>query len=367
MKILQLSALWEDVPPKTYGGTELVVYNLCEGLIRQGHEVLLIAPKESKTSAKIVSPVKKPLREMGTNIPFFYEDMAISMAIEESAKYDIVHNHLGLPVLPFHNLFKCPMVTTLHGAFVVKEETKAFQFYKNLPYISISNSQRKGNPSLNYVSTVYNGIDVNKFEFRSEPDTNNPYLAYLGRISPEKGAHHAIRLARETGWKLIIAAKVDGKDVDYYEKEIKPCIDNKQIVFIGEVDHVGKENLLKNAHALIHAVTWPEPFGLTMVESMACGTPVLALNMGSIPEVINHGVTGYIEETIEGLINRVKDIDKIDRYACRKHVVENFSDIRMVENYLQTYQKVIETGKHPSLTVKSERTKAKKNTKSPLH
>ncbi len=350
MKILQVAPLWEDVPPKTYGGTELVVHILCEELAKRGHEVTLIASKSSETSVNKEAPVNKNLRELNTLMPGFYENISTAKTIEMSADFDIIHNHTGLPLLPYHSLLNAPMVTTLHGAFVLKEEIEAYKYYKNLHYISISDSQRENNPDLNYVSTVYNGIVVDNFQFQETPNLKDPYLTFLGRISPEKGTHHAIRLAKETGWKLIIAAKVDKVDREYYEKEIKPHIDNKQIGYIGEIGHKSKVNLLKNSHALIHAVTWPEPFGLTMAESMACGTPVLALNMGSIPEVIRHGVTGYIEENIDDLIKRVKDIKKINRYECRKHLEDNFSDRKMVENYIKTYNKLIEVPKISFMT-----------------
>ncbi|HSA07495.1 MAG TPA: glycosyltransferase family 4 protein [Candidatus Gastranaerophilales bacterium] len=340
MKILQVAPLWEDVPPKTYGGTELIVHILCNELTKRGHDVTLIASKSSETPVKTISPIEKNLRSMNSEMPALYESMSAAMAIEISDKFDIIHNHCGLSMLPYHKILKAPMLSTLHGAFILKEEIEIYNKYKNLPFVSISDSQRNGNKNLNYISTVYNGIMVNNFEFQAKPDINDPYLAYLGRISPEKGTHHAIKLAKETGWKLIIAAKIDKTDFEYFKNQIKPLIDDKRIIFIGEIGHQAKVKLLKNAHALVHAVTWPEPFGLTMAESMACGTPALALNMGSIPEVIKDRVTGYIEENIDDLIKRVKDIDKIDRFACRKHVEDNFSEKRMVENYLENYTKL---------------------------
>ncbi len=340
MKILQIAPLWEDVPPKTYGGTELIVHILCEELVKRGHEVTLIASKNSKTAARLVSPVKINLRESKTLMPNFYENLSTIKVMEIADEFDIIHNHCGLSVIPFHKFFKTPMVSTLHGAFVIDEEVNAYKAHKDLSYVSISNSQRLGNKSLNYVSTVYNGIRAETFEFQEKPDKNDPYLTFLGRISPEKGIHHAIHLAKTTGWKLIIAAKVDKADIQYFEEVIKPEIDDKNIVYIGEVNHSGKVNLLKNAHALVHAVTWPEPFGLTMAESMACGTPVLALNKGSVPEVVKHGKTGFVEDNIEDLIKRVDEIGKINRLACRQRVVENFSAERMVHNYIKVYYKL---------------------------
>lgn len=354
MKILQVAPLWEDVPPKKYGGTELVVHILCEKLVKKGHDVTLIATKSSECSVKKETPINKNLREMNSIMPCFYENLSNLKTIEISGNFDIIHNHAGLPLLPYCSVLKAPMVTTLHGAFILKEEIEAYKALKNLPYISISNSQRHGNPDLNYISTVYNGIAIDSFEFQEKPDLQDPYLTFLGRISPEKGIHHAIKLALKTGWKLIIAAKIDKVDRDYYEEEVKPYVDGKQILYIGEIGHKEKVNLLKNAHALVHAVTWPEPFGLTMAESMACGTPVLALKIGSVPEVVKDGETGYVEENIDDLIKRVNDIYKIDRFACRKHIENNFSDKRMVENYINAYKKLIEVPKISIMSTKQK-------------
>lgn len=344
MRIAQLAPLWEAVPPKTYGGTELVVQVLCDGLVKKGHEVTLFATGDSSTSADLVPIIDLPMREIKTKNPTSFEIQAIAAVMERSKDFDIIHNHLGSIFLPFAELIETPVITTLHGAFLPNAtEDRAFcTKYKTHPFISISDSQRLGCPNLNYVSTVYNGIQTERFDFNAEPNKENPYLCFLGRISPEKGAHHAIRLAKETGWKLIMAGKIDPADVDYYENEIKHLIDGEQIVFIGEVAHKAKNDLLKDAHATIHPVTWPEPFGLVMAESMACGTPVLALSLGSIPEVIANGKTGFVENNIEDLIKRVKDIDKIDRHECRKRIENRFSSEIMSENYIKTYKRLIQ-------------------------
>lgn len=341
MRIAQLAPLWETVPPKAYGGTELVVYILCEEFTNKGHEVTLYASGDSKTSGNLEAIVEKSMRESNVGSPINYELRAISKILEDQGKFDIIHNHLGYQFLPFANLLDIPVVTTLHGAFISEEENKCYEYYGHLPFISISDSQRKGSPELNYMSTVYNGIQVEKYKFEKEPNTKEPYLTFLGRMSEEKGPHLAIKLAKETGWKLIMAGKVDKNDVKYFEKSVKPLIDNKQILFIGELSHDPKVELLKGAYATIHSVTWPEPFGLVMAESMACGTPVLALNNGSIPEVIKNKKTGFVENDIDSLIKRVKDIEKIDRYSCRKHVEDNFSAQKMAEGYLDVYEKLV--------------------------
>ncbi len=341
MRIAQIAPLWEAVPPKKYGGTELVVYILCEELTKRGHEVTLFATGDSKTSANLEAIIEKPMREADIANPFCYESIAMAKVLEMKDNFDIIHNHMGLHFIPFAEALDLPVVNTLHGAFINQEDIDFSMKYKKSPFVSISNSQRLGSPDLNYLSTVYNGIQIKKYTFQESPDTNNPYIAFLGRLSEEKGIHHAVKLAKATGHKLILAGKIGSADKKYYETEIKQYVDNKQIVYIGELGHDDKVELLKNALMAIHPVTWPEPFGLVMAESMACGTPVLALNKGSIPEVIKHKVTGFVENDIESLIKRVKEAENIDRKACRKHVEDNFSAERMTEGYLAAYRKII--------------------------
>lgn len=341
MKIAQLAPLWETVPPKTYGGTELVAYILCEELIKEGHEVTLFASGDSNTSAKLVPIIDTAMRQSKVKSPIQYELKAISQVLQCWDEFDIIHNHMGYQFLPFTKLVEIPVVNTLHNAFIDEGEIECYRTYKDSNFISISDSQRKGLECLKYVATVYNGIQVDKYDFQAEPDLKNPYLAFLGRLSEEKGPHLAIKLAKETGFKLIMAGKVDVHDIDYFENKVKPLIDDKQIIFIGELGHKPKVELLKNAYATLHPVTWPEPFGLVMAESMACGTPVLALNNGSIPEVIKDGVTGYIENDINSLINHVKDIGKINRLACREHIQANFSAQKMAQGYLEVYKKLV--------------------------
>lgn len=341
MKIAQLAPLWESVPPKTYGGTELVVYSLCEELHRLGHEVTLYASGDSQTSVELKSSVKKSLRQANLSNPMLFEIKAVADLLKDADKYDIIHNHIGPLFFPFASNSTTPTLTTLHGAFTVEDDIKFHVDYKHLPFISISDFQRKGAMCLNYVDTVYNGIDIERYPFNPEPDTDTPYLLFLGRISEEKGTHLSIQLALETGYRLIIAGKISQVDMDYYETQVKPYIDGKQIIYVGEVSHEPKCKLFKNAYATLHTITWPEPFGLVLAESMLCGTPVLALKDGSIPEVIKDGETGYIEDNINDLIKQVKNIDKIDRYTCRQHIEDNFSTERMAQGYLRAYQKTI--------------------------
>lgn len=342
MRIAQLAPLWESVPPKAYGGTELVVNLLCKEFSKRGHEVTLFATADSDSYGGKVPIIRAPMRELGVEYPFYYELEAVSKIIEMQDKFDVVHNHLGYQIFPFAKYIKIPVITTLHGALCTRETIEIFTKYKDLPFISISDSQRKPAPNLNYVSTTYNGIDVKKYPFEAIPSLEDPYLAFLGRLSMEKGAHLAIKLAKKTGYKLIMAGKVDNNDFDYYREQVAPEIDGNQIVYIGELGHNDKCELLKNAVATIHPVTWPEPFGLVMAESMACGTPVLALNQGSIPEVILDGLTGFIEENIDDLIERVDEIEDISRHVCREHVEMNFSSEKMADGYMNAYKTVLQ-------------------------
>ncbi len=341
MKIAQIAPLWETVPPKAYGGTELVVYNLTEHLIKQGHKVTLFATGDSQTSAELIPIIKTAMRKKGTIFPYFYEIESFSTVLKMNREFDIIHNHVGFHFLPFANILKPPVVTTLHGAFVKNEEVQLYKKQKEHNFISISDSQRVGAEELNYISTVYNGIEVDTYDYADTPNLQEPYLAFLGRLSEEKGVHLAIQLAKDTGWKLIIAGKIDKADFDYYKNIVQPLIDNEQIIYIGELGHEKKVKLLKGASATIHPVTWPEPFGLVMAESMACGTPVYALNMGSIPEVIKDGVTGFIADDIDSLTDKIKYLNTIDRKTCREHIQQNFSSEIMTQNYLNTYAKVI--------------------------
>jgi glycosyltransferase involved in cell wall biosynthesis len=341
MRIAQFAPLWETVPPKTYGGTELVVYILCEELAKRGHEVTLFATGDSKSSANLEAIIEKPMREANINNISCWENMAMAKLISRKDDFDIIHNHMGASFIPFVQTIDVPVLHTLHGAFVYQDDIDFYQKYAKSSYISISHSQRAGAPDLNYVSTVYNGIQVEKYSFNEIPNAKEPYIAFLGRLSEEKGTHLAIKLAKETGHKLVIAGKIGKADKEYYEKHVHHLIDGKQIVYIGELGHDDKVNLLKNALFTVHPVEWPEPFGLVMAESMACGTPVLALNQGSIPEVIKDKTTGFVEDNISSLIKRVKDVKTIDRKACRQHVEENFSAERMADGYLNAYKRVI--------------------------
>jgi glycosyltransferase involved in cell wall biosynthesis len=340
MRIAQVSPLWEQVPPPAYGGTELVVSLLTEELVKRGHDVTLFASGDSTTSAKLESVHPRALRlDTSVKDPNIYDMLNMSRIYENADKFDIIHSHVGCVALPYTNLVKTPTVHTLHGIFT-PDNKKLFSHVRNQPFISISNSQRDTTLGLNYVSTVYNGIAPNTYSFYAQPE-NPPYLAFLGRMSPEKGAHLAIEIAKRSGWHLKMAGKVDNVDVEYFETKILPHIDDSQIEFLGEANHYQKSVLMGGAVATLFPITWKEPFGLVMIESMVTGTPVIAMSLGSAPEVIAHGVSGFLCHSVEECINAIAPAAQLDRHACRDHVLMNFTAKRMTDGYESVYQKIL--------------------------
>ena len=340
MRIAQIAPLWERVPPPAYGGIELVVGLLTDELVRRGHEVTLFASGDSITLAKLVSVHPRALRLDPTiKDCSIYEMLNLASVYGLSEEFDIIHAHTGHGALSYANLVKTPTVHTLHGIFTPDNE-KMFRFGKNQPYVSISNTQREARLELNYVATVYNGIDVSSYKFHAQPE-DPPYLAFLGRISPEKGAHLAIEIAKLAGWRLKMAGKVDAVDVEYFEKEIKPQIDSDQIEYLGEANHTQKNALMGGAVATLFPITWREPFGLVMVESMASGTPVIAMKLGSTVEIIAHGKTGFLCHNTTECINALDQVTHLDRYACREHVENFFNTRQMTDGYEAVYQKIV--------------------------
>ncbi len=341
MRIAQIAPLWERVPPPAYGGIELVVGLLTDELVRRGHEVTLFASGDSISLAELVSAHPRALR-LDPNIKEYgiYEMLQLGLVYKRADEFDIIHSHMGCAALSYANLVKTPTVHTLHGIFTPDNE-KMFSFAKHQPYISISNSQREPRLGLNYVGTAYNGIDVSTYQFHPQPN-DPPYLAFLGRISPEKGTHLAIEIAKKAGWHLKIAGKVDVVDVEYYEKEIKHLIDGKQIEYLGEANHEQKNALMGGAVATLFPITWREPFGLVMVESMAAGTPVIAMKLGSTVEVIDHGKTGFLCENTEEFVSAIDKVAQLDRYACREYVENRFSLQKMTDSYEEVYRQILQ-------------------------
>ena len=340
MRIAQVAPLWERVPPPGYGGVELVVGLLTDELVRRGHEVTLFASGDSITLAKLESVYPRAFRlEPSITEYSAYEALQLNRVYKQAGNFDVIHSHVGYSSLFHAGFVETPTVHTLHGAFN-SDNRQIYTEASDRHYVSISNAQRQPIKELNYAATVYNGIDTESHRFYAEAESP-PYLAFLGRISPEKGTHIAIEIAQKSGVPLKMAGKVDRVDVDYFESKIKPHIDGKHIQYLGEANHFEKNALLGGAIAMLFPITWREPFGLVMTESMAAGTPVLATPMGSVPEVIAHGKTGFLCESVDDFVAAVQRLGEIDRRKCRAHVERHFSIKSMVDGYLNVYRKVM--------------------------
>lgn len=334
----------ERVPPKKYGGTEIVIYNLIDGLVKRGHKVTLFARSDSKTQAKLMPfyyhdpKAKKRHRSRGYLIPSYWQTLEFGRVFEHAEDFDIIHLHLGSAFFPYTRLINTPCLLTLHGRLNTKEAAVIHNAYPEIPLVSISNNQRRPLPRLNFIRTVYNGIDLSKFKYGTG---RGGYLAFLGRMSPEKGPIQAIQVAKRAGRKLIMAAKVDTVDEEYFNKKVKPLIDGKQIIFLGEVNQPKKVKLLKNATALLALIQWEEPFGLFMTEAMAVGTPVIATRRGSVPEIVEQGKTGFVVDNVAQAVRAIKNLPKIHRPDCRARVEKYFSNDAMVDGYERVYHKLI--------------------------
>ena len=338
MKIAQVAPLWEQVPPLTYGGIELVVSHLTDELVLRGHDVTLFASGDSQTLARLEAIHPRALRlDSDIKQKLMYEILETSQVYQQAEEFDIIHSHVGVWALSLANMVSTPTVHTLHGSFT-KDDSKVFTFYRTQPYISISNEQRQ--VDLNYVSTVYNGIKIEDYPFIAQPQ-DPPYLAFLGRFSPEKGPQHAIAIAKQTGWHLKMAGKVDVVDTEFFEQEIAPQIDGQQIEFLGEINHAEKTELLGNAAITLFPIAWCEPFGLVMIESMATGTPVIGMNLGSVREVIAHGVSGFICPSYEEMAAMIPFALELNRQSCREYVESNFTVTQMVDGYEAVYKKIL--------------------------
>lgn len=339
MRIAQISSIIERTPPKKYGGTERVVYALTEELVARGHEVTLFASGDSITTARLVSVLPKSIRDArltdtyGTNIWTMHN---IGMAYSMQQEFDVIHDHSGTLGLPTANIANVPVVMTCHGP-ITAEVKKIYQNLKNPYLVAISESQRYPAPGLHYAGTVHNGLPMDNFPFSEK---NDGYLLFVGRISMEKGVHIAIKVAQELDLPLVIAAKLDEVDRLYFREYVEPRL-SETITWIGEVDTEKRNELMSRAICLLHPVTWREPFGLTIIEAMACGCPVVAIDKGSIPEIIKNGETGFVVQDTETMIDAVENISTIERERCRQHALENFSAKKMADRYEEIYHKII--------------------------
>jgi glycosyltransferase involved in cell wall biosynthesis len=339
LRIAQVAPLCESVPPQLYGGTERVVAFLTDELVRQGHDVTLFASGDSHTTATLVPACQKALRLGGQS----RDDLAphvlmIERVAQHAGDFDILHFHIAQVHLPVVRRLPVATVTTMHGRLDLPELRPLYREFDDIPVVSISDAQRAPLPEALWAKTIHHGLPENLLRFHPEP---GEYLAFLGRISPEKRVDRAIAIAAACGLPLRIAAKVDPVDDGYFEREIRPLLDNPLVEFIGEIGECQKSEFLGRARALLFPIDWPEPFGLVMIEALACGVPVVAFRGGSVPEVIDHGVTGFIVDTIEEAIEATRRVDRLDRRTCRAVFEQRFSVSRMAADYLQLYRKLM--------------------------
>jgi glycosyltransferase involved in cell wall biosynthesis len=340
LKIAQVAPLYESVPPRLYGGTERIVSYLTEDLVRRGHDVTLFASGDSETSARLRSPCAHALRlDRSCKDPLAPHLLMVEQVAQEAADFDIVHYHIDYLHYPTTRRTHQRHVTTLHGRLDIPELVPLYQEFRDMPLISISDAQREPLRWANWQATVYHGLPKDLYAFHEEP---GDYLAFLGRISPEKGCDQAIDIARRVGLPLKIAAKIGADDQNFFDSVIRPRLREPGIEFVGEIREPEKGPFLGGARALLFPIDWPEPFGLVMIEAMACGTPVLAFPCGSVPEVLEDGVTARIGRSVDDLARAVEDVAKIDRRRCRETFERRFSDARMADDYEQVYHQLVE-------------------------
>jgi glycosyltransferase involved in cell wall biosynthesis len=340
MRIAQVAPLYESVPPHCYGGTERVVSYLTEELVRQGHEVTLFASGDSVTTARLVAPCRRSLRLDTQCIDqLAHHILMLELVLKEADRFDLLHWHVDYLHFPLSRRQSTPHVTTFHGRLDIPDLIPLYREFKTVPVVSISHAQREPLPWLNWQGTVYHGLPEDLYTFRPEP---GKYLAFLGRISPEKRVDRSIAIAQRLGMEIKIAAKVDPVDREYFEAVIAPLLREPLVEYVGEVGEREKNEFLGQAYALLFPIDWPEPFGLVMAEAMACGTPVIAYRRGSVPEIIEEGVTGFIVDDMEEAVRAAERIPTLDRWRCRQQFEERFSATRMARDYLASYQRLVE-------------------------
>jgi glycosyltransferase involved in cell wall biosynthesis len=341
LRIAQIAPLYEPIPPKLYGGTERVVSYITEELVRRGHEVTLFASGDSETAARLSPGCPKALRLAGTpEIGAYLQIPMLSDVFENAAdRFDVIHSHIDYWAFPFALMTPVPTVSTMHGRLNLTALEPVYKRYRQVPVVSISDSQRAPLPLMNWFATIYHGLPRDLLRYNPN---QGKYLAFLGRISAEKRPDLAIDVARKVGIPIKLAAKVDAVDREYFETVIKPRLSSPDVEFIGEIGDVEKSEFLGNALALMFPIDWPEPFGLAMIEAMACGTPVIARPCGSVPEIIDHGVTGFIGDTLDDLVAAVKQVPQISREQCRATFERRFTVEVMVREYERVYYQLID-------------------------
>jgi glycosyltransferase involved in cell wall biosynthesis len=340
MKIAQVAPMFESVPPQTYGGTERVVSYLTEELVRQGHDITLFASGDSVTKARLVACSKHSLRLDSQCIDqLAHHVVLLEQVFKHVHEFDVIHFHTDYLHYPLSRREKVTQLTTLHGRLDLPDLVPLYREYPEMPVVSISDSQREPLPWIHWLATVHHGLPEDLYTFEEEP---GKYLAFLGRICPEKRVDRAIDIAKRVGLPLKIAAKVDPADKEYFESQIKRLLDHSLVEYVGEISECEKNGFLGNAYAMLFPIDWPEPFGLVMVEAMACGTPVIAYRGGSVSEVMVQGVTGFIVDDEEEAVKAVGQIPTLERRRCREVFEERFSVARMARDYLRLYEQLLD-------------------------
>ncbi len=344
MKIAQVSPLYESVPPKLYGGTERIVAYLTDALVDQGHEVTLFASGDSHTKARLVPVCPSALRLDHTVVDQFAHHIVELQKVQEQLnRFDIIHYHIDYLHFPISRINRIPQLTTLHGRLDLLDLQGLYNHFPDMPVVSISDAQRRPLPQANWIDTVYHGLPEDLYHYGTG---EGDYVAFVGRVNPEKRVDRAIEIAKQANIKLKIAAKIDPVDQPYYEQEIKPLLDHPLVEFVGEIGEAEKSDFFGNARALLFPIDWPEPFGMVMIEAMACGTPVIAFRNGSVPEVIDVGESGFVVESVSEAVEALKNIDLIDRQNCRKAFEQRFLNTRMAHEYVELYEQQIEKNAH---------------------
>jgi glycosyltransferase involved in cell wall biosynthesis len=337
MKIAQIAPLYEAVPPRLYGGTERVVAHLTDALVRQGHEVTLFSSADAQTSASLVATRAQSLR---LDPRVLKSDLACHLSMlhevrRRADQFDVLHFHIDMLHFPLFEELAGRTLTTLHGRLDLVDLPDTYRRWKEFPLVSISDDQRKPLPDANWHATVHHGIAEDDYRFSEMP--GGDYLAFLGRISPEKRPDRAIEIAKASGVPLRIAAKVDNVDREYFEREIRPLLDHPLVEYVGEIGDEQKSRFLGDARALLFPIDWPEPFGLVMIEAMACGTPVIAWRRGSVPEILDDGVTGCIVDSVEEAVEAVETVRHLSRSRVRAVFERRFTAQAMAQRYAQLY------------------------------
>lgn len=340
MKIAQVAPLFERVPPKAYGGTERVISYLTEELVRQGHDVTLFASGDSLTAARLVPVIEQSLRlDLNRQEWLMYHTMMLDQVVAMADEFDVIHFHTDYLHFPLTRRLPVAHVTTLHGRLDLPDLVPLYRHFNQVPLVSISQSQRRPLPWVNWIDTVYHGLPPDLYAFNAKP---GEYFAFIGRISPEKRVDRAIEIAVHCGVPLKIAAKIDRADQAYFKEHIEKLFQHPLVEYIGEVGEAEKRSLLGQARALLFPIDWPEPFGLVLIESFACGTPVVAYRHGSVPEIVEEGVTGLLVSDQEQALQAAQRIGDLDRARCRRTFEQRFTAQHMADNYLKAYRQVMD-------------------------